>query len=976
MKIMFIISLFFSLAVSAQVLNPDLPHSSLLTKKYLEQLSKREVGQDKFVIKTRNYRMMPMARGAANAEGAGGGARDIQESDVFKLGKKDKKELFLLNRYRGFQIVSFDKGLEQPRIVGRFPIYNNWNSEMYFIESLDQVVVINTEWTYQTNRWETNYNTTLYLIDVSRSEQPKLITQTSLQGYLQESRMVGDVLYAITNNGNWSEMKAEVTSVKIEKDSIETVDKEELHGPQGWVGSMNVVKEGAKYFIISTLTKWGNVGDSVNVHDITSEKGQIEKLFTAKARGQVRERSETFIHKDHLFIVSNYRANESSPLRVSVEAMPMKKNTSIVVSAENMRVSVGDTNGLHASLQDVRVSGDLLYAFWVPANNIDPFELFDISEPSKGIKHLGQLQFEGWISKAFPLEHQNKKYVLGLGWIVPATSETNKRYPQAKLFEIKQDGTNIKHEVVASLTISSEEMWASLNDLDKFFEMIEEAPGIYNILFPVTFRKNWQSGGKMISVNLNDKTILEGANIVADQSWLSRVFVNKEIHAINAFSYLSLATFDQQDLVGTNVAKTVSVLELARNIIDFKILPGQMGLQIINSDKKVELRHVSLDLADAEKNQVINTMVMKGNYHWHAMKKNKLYIITSVNKTVERGSDDYRYQTEVFDSAFLNVVDLKTLVNNVQKIDLTRTRDENSYYNFNPQSVGVDDLEVITIGDEFFRLREDSLVKLNVEEGCHYFFNSELNSLKIKMIGKDLYAYNTFKIIPTDGVRSDDRAENNYAMPFMKKLSLSDDKLLCTASINIPGEPVMVDENFVVAKEAVSYPFHRFAYGYSHYHPRPNGNTKTFSLKLNSEEATMVDILNKEISSGIFEGGFVTYTPSESRVDLWNLLPTGEFYSRPEYLDFQNSTNTSLISIQKFNNRNFIFMKNNQKVDLFEIGKSKKIVKVPVTSPFDQNVTDGSAEYIFAIENMEANDDLSRIFISQGHHGVTEIILK
>src|SRR5207248_2394162 len=60
-------------------------------------------------------------------------------------------------------------------------------------------------------------------------------------------------------------------------------------------------------------------------------------------------------------------------------------------------VTVGDTTGLSARLQDVRYVGNLLYVFWVPHNQIDPFDLFDISAPQNGVKYLSRLQFDGWI---------------------------------------------------------------------------------------------------------------------------------------------------------------------------------------------------------------------------------------------------------------------------------------------------------------------------------------------------------------------------------------------------------------------------------------------------------------------------------------------------------------------------------------------------------------------------------------------------
>lgn len=449
--------LFLILSPAFASTNPDLPDSSTLTKKYLNELSLRKRGQSSFVVKNQMWsprsqqEQQQSQRPESDQAGQG---REIQESDVYKLGNHSKKELFLLNNYRGFQVVSFEDGVEKPKLISRLPIYNNWGSEMYYFEKQEKVIVLNTE--YETN----NYKTKIYMLDVSNSHEPKIVNEVLVDGYLQESRMVGDVLYTITHNYS-SQKTMKISSVKIGEE-LETIEVADIQGEKNWVQTMNVVKDGNRYYVISTLGDWSTSGDDINVHDITSPNGKIKKLFTAKVRGRISERSQTFIHKGHLFAVSNYQEN-NQPMRVSVEAFPMVKSTTTVTSQSHMRVSVGDTNGLNASLQDVRVSGDHLYAFWVPANNVDPFELFDISKPQEGIKHLGQLQFDGWISKAFPLNYRGKNYVLGLGWIMPVTSESNRRFPQAKLFEVKNVNGQMKHEVVSSLTLDNEDVWASLN---------------------------------------------------------------------------------------------------------------------------------------------------------------------------------------------------------------------------------------------------------------------------------------------------------------------------------------------------------------------------------------------------------------------------------------------------------------------------------------------------------------------------------
>ena len=969
-----------------QAINPDLPNPELLTKKYLEEISGRKIGQKQFAYKTNiSRRMGPMAS-AESAPRGGAANREIQEADVFKLGKKGNKELFLLNQYRGFQIISFADGLEQPKIVGRFPVFNNYSSEMYFLEAQGKVLIINTEWTYTKNHWSTNHVTKVYMMDVSDSQTPKLVKELSVPGYLSESRLVGDVLYAITTSGGYGgDQKAQITSVRVDEKNMDTIESVELHGKDQYVSTMNVLREGERYFVVSTQTNWNSRSDTVSVHDITSPRGDIQKFLTIKARGRVTERSNTFIHKDHLFVVGNYQAEANSLTRVSVEAFPLKASSEVQVSKENMRISVGDTNGQHASLQDVRVSGDLLYAFWVPANRIDPFELFDISEPAKGIKHLGQLQFEGWVSKSFPLEYNGKKYVLGLGEIVPVTSETGKRYPQAKLFEIKKVGNAYKHEVVSSLTIDSDDVWSRLNSEDKYFEMVQEAPGVFNVLFPVSFTKNWKNGAKIVSLNLNTGALEEGASVTGEDGWLKRVFLNKEVSVLNTFSDESLETFKQSEMAARGFVKSVSVLELARDIVDFQVLSATEGLQIVSKKNAVELRKVSLAKADAEKAEVLSTLELKGKYEWHKVKGGKLFVVSSFTKkeTVSYGAS-HSYEQDVFDYAHLSVVDLATGAVTQEKIATNaRTDEQRYYYYFQIQAITTENTEILKINNEFFKLVGTRLLKLEVEAGCQYFFDAKSDSFSLETVGEDIYAFTAFKVKAIDEQRTarpidyyDDYSA--FEMPFAKKLSFEENKVFCSASINLPGKPVVGKEGLLVTDDFKGRYFFRGPIHFDYYDigmPFRRGMSKTYSLKLTGpQEATLVDMVDHDITNGLFKDGFITYDAEASRLDLWRVTSEGEFLVKPQFLSL--GSNSSLITVKSLKNRSFIFMKKGLRVGLFEIEKNQRVTQLKVTSSFDQDAADGWAEYIFSIRNILAAEDFSKFHVSQGMYGMSDINLQ
>jgi Beta propeller domain len=940
------------LPILLSVTNPDLPDPSTLTKQYLEQMSQRQRGQTEFVVKNRIWGQQQQQQQQQQQEQQqDGSSRDIQESDVYKIGNPSKKELFLLNNYRGFQVISFEDGLAKPKLISRLPVYNNWGSEMYYLEGQEKVLILNTEWSYVSNDWASNYSTKVYLIDVQNSREPKIVNEISLTGYLQETRMVGDVLYTITHNGG-SDKKVKVTSIKLGYGDMETIDEEELHSENKYVQTMNVVKDNNKFYVISTLSNWDNQGDLINVHDISSPNGKIHKVMTVKGRGRITERSGTFMHKGHLFAVSNYTEN-NSPLRVSVEAFPLEKNSNIAISKPHMRVSVGDTNGLNASLQDVRVSGDHLYAFWVPANNVDPFELFDISNPQGGIKHLGQLQFDGWISKAFPINHEGRKYVLGLGWVAPVTNENGRRLPQAKLFEIKEQNGVVKHEVVSSLTIESEEIWASFNNEDKYFEMINEGNGKLNILFPVTFWKSWKSGAKVVTLDLNTHALGEGASVQGEQGWLKRVFTNKGLEALHAFSNERLENFDHTKLSLPGMARTVSVLELARNILSFHEINDVEGVQIVENGKSIEVRKVSLSKADAEKTEILDVVKIQGNHVWHKVKGKILYSITADY------SSDYKLQQARFQTLNLETNELTNSV-----IPLKR---EETYY-LNVRNVSTSKEELFIVGEEMFRLTGTELRKHTVAADCRYFFGNESGNLTLKSFGDDIIAFNSFKLKDAQ----DDK--NAYYMPFFKVLDFDAEAVTCSRSINVPGVPVLAQGDYVVASEDMDDWYDYEQYGevmmkrnVGNWMPRYRSASKTTALKLQEKNAMITDTIKRNISGGVFKDGFATLERDSNLLSLWNLDSEGEFMMRPLYLDYDHQE-TELIGVKTFYGRSFAFIQNRKSIDVFEITGGKKIREVKVEN------RNKLASY--SIEDISAAKDLSRFYLSMGMYGINELKVK
>ncbi len=687
----------------------------------IESQLKRFKGQTKFLTPAQRYWGRGMNRADARAEAAPaeGGARAVQESDIFKIGKPGTKLLYLLNNYRGLQVVSYAQGDDQPELLGRVEATGNYPDAMYFDQAHDRLIVLENNYQSDENDYYdySDVQSRLVTYDVSNTSAPKIASIVNLKGQLSESRMVGNVLYVATSvRPSYSQRQANqngqgfVYSFGLDTAEVAQIDNIALAAPISYGENMNVieVKDGNqfKYFLIAVLSKdgWGfwDRQSLVQVVDISSAAGKINSVMVVNAKGAVRERSQTSIKNNSLIVASNYQSTVDSNIqRVAVESFAFPTATSETIDATEAQFrrlfidrevakkeqaliaagvsgdaledqvvafrevqaadastglkgrfvnqtsddgavalvkpladstsTVGNTQGLSASLQDVRFNGDSLYVFWVPANNVDPLDIFDISKPD-AIKHVGHLEFDGWIQHAQPVTYAGKDYILGLGWVIPSDdNEHQRRYPQAMLFEVKRFASGaVRADVVAQKNLGTSSTWANFNASDKEIEtrFVTDSTGVIMFEFSSWDQNSYVQGGKLIGFDLSkadsdpDQVFAEGGVLSGSDSWLRRIFTNTEINRVNTFADEALATYSVNAGIGAanQIVEASNVLELARNIRGYETLAAN-GVQIVSNyswsydaTSKTELRLVEKAKADSEKAQALSLLTLDGNY--------------------------------------------------------------------------------------------------------------------------------------------------------------------------------------------------------------------------------------------------------------------------------------------------------------------------------------------------------------------------
>ncbi|MBI4925045.1 MAG: beta-propeller domain-containing protein [Bdellovibrio sp.] len=842
----------------------------------------------------------------------GGKQRAQQESDIFKVGKSGTKLLFLLNNYRGLQVVSFAAGSESPKLLGRVAATGNWPSDMYYDEANDRLIVLERLW-YDDSKVNNNaldvVQSRLLFYDVKDPSNPSISFELPLVGEFADSRMVGDVLYVVTSsrpygfnsqNGE-NKPKGYVHSVKLLPKKAETIQTLELSLPSSSRENMNIVEveEGGayKYYLLSVLSEsgwgWWDRNSLVEVVDISSEEGKIKSLMTVSAKGVINERSWTHIKNGTLIVTSNYstadvsNSNGNSVQRIAVETFTLpKENQSTLsekqaefrrlwidneldklhVSADERErqyqvllsnsdfglkgqfvatdgklrkvvadsiVTAGDTQGQNASIQDVRYVGDLLYVFWAPQNQKDPFDLFNIKNPQQGVSFIKRLYFDGWIEKAFPIVFENRNFVLGLGWIVEnINNERGTRYPQAMLFEVSGEGEQARAVDLAQLSLKgSKHSWTNFDLQDKFFDIKSTSDGLGAVMFTLSSwndsgddNEGYASGGKLIGFNLKNAALgrakevfKTGAMLSAPGDWLRRVFTNPEIDRVNTFSDSALGVFDIQAIGLENaIVKAANVLELARNIVNyvtFKTPSGvERGIQVISSEswtnsanQNTVLRLVNITKADSEKHEILGELILGGSFRdmFLDLNSNSLFMATNAS---ERKGNDYSVKSMLHKVSYAGSSGAEVLA-----IDQTLTLPKSE-----KNKISVNTSRHLFLDGEKLLLADDSGqifivdVKLFKDiqkvdfSGCDMSTidsgtNDKMKYGELLLLSEDK---NTFWLATSESVNDPKNKNIKYSRNFVSPVTFQGTKAACGARINIPGQLIVTPKSgHLVTKE-------------------------------------------------------------------------------------------------------------------------------------------------------------------------------
>lgn len=139
--------------------------------------------------------------GSPPASGASGPAptatRTVEETDLYRL---DGNRLYYLNSYRGLMVFDMTTP-DQPRMLGRSPIFGN---PVDMIVRNGIAIVVIGDWFGRMDDGTPFHGSIVRGLDATDPGHIRVLGEAKLGGWVRDDRVVGDVIYAVSEDYGWS----------------------------------------------------------------------------------------------------------------------------------------------------------------------------------------------------------------------------------------------------------------------------------------------------------------------------------------------------------------------------------------------------------------------------------------------------------------------------------------------------------------------------------------------------------------------------------------------------------------------------------------------------------------------------------------------------------------------------------------------------------------------------------------------------
>lgn len=605
--------------------------------------------------------------GAPADNQTGGGdtqPREVEESDIYKV---VGNHMFVLNRYRGLQILDISN-LDAPTLVGKAPIYG-YPRDMYVRDS-KAYVIVSDYYSYWRDDLAAEdaavapfYGSQLRIIDISNLQSPQVVGGINLEGDCSDSRIVGDVLYTVSQRYPWygpwgqtsdGEDKTTVVSISIADDqNVHLVDSKDFPR-QGWSHHLNVSSD--TIFLASSgydydANGWDYTARTVVRYvDISDPAGQIVVRGQVQVPGYVNDRWSLDPYQGVLRVASGTSWGNGDIFLTTVD-----------VSNPDAMTQMGQYT-LHISERLTAARFDGPRGYLVSYRNVDPLYAFDLSNPASPVL-MGELHMSGWLDFIVP---QGDRLV-ALGHEDTSASGQRDISLAVSLVDVS-DG----HEPLLLDRETVGENWGWVpSDRDDFAKVFRVLPQQGLVLFPF---QSWSRadyryvGGVQLLDLARDSLTLRG--LIQNAGWVERGIP----HGDNTVMTLSSEVFQIMDIADRDHPALRGRLELARNVQDFAVLGEGNSVQLSGDWWRGDTQISVVPLADPDSPSPTSSLHVPAPYG-RMFRNGGLVYVSSVQDVDDGDGNAHR-------AARVQVVDLSDPANPRERGSVTLPEEVYASYGY------------------------------------------------------------------------------------------------------------------------------------------------------------------------------------------------------------------------------------------------------------------------------------------------------
>jgi len=485
--------------------------------------------------------------GESPAADDGGAQREVVEPDVIR---RQEGLLYVLNQYRGLSIIDLDN----QTLLAQVPTLG-YPRDLYFAGGQAYVLVSYAQdISIENGDIAVATASRLYAVDVTEPAAAAIRSSIDLPGDLVDSRMVGDILYAVSAEYDYyygyfediayagNVASTTVSSIDVsDPDAIAMVDAVEFDG------SSTVIHVTPEFAFVAS-PDWQRNSTEITCLNIQDPLGTLQSVGTVRVRGYVDDKFKMDAWNGALRVVSNVwegtRQVYLSTFDLTQAELPMFAEMSLE-GAE------GET------LFATRFDGPRAYV--VTFLVVDPLFVIDVSDPAAPAV-LGALEVPGYSTYIEP--RGDRLIALGV-------DNTNGQKISVSIFDVSG---NAAPSLVDRVSFGEEWAWSNAYSDVKALTILDDV-----IIVPFSGWSGYAGG--------YDR--LQFVSYTADDLQL-RGAVDLSGSILRSFDYdgyfygVTTEQVTRVDGADLDNPGAVSSVTIAENLVDFIPVAGNLGAEIVS----------------------------------------------------------------------------------------------------------------------------------------------------------------------------------------------------------------------------------------------------------------------------------------------------------------------------------------------------------------------------------------------------------